>query len=58
MTDTVKILDRIKKLLAMAQGKGGSTNEVAVAAAEAARLMQLHKLTESDIPTDIEPTSP
>lgn len=52
MNQTVKILDRIKKLLAMAQGKGGSANEVAVAAAEAARLMQLHKLTEADIPTD------
>jgi hypothetical protein len=52
MTNTIKILDRIKKLLALAQGKGGSANEVAVAAAEASRLMQLHKLTEADIPTD------
>lgn len=49
---TVKILDRIKKLLALAQGKGGTANEVAVAAALAAQLMQAHKLTEADIPTD------
>lgn len=52
MTPTTKILDRIKKLLAMSNARGGSANEVAVAAAEAARLMQLHKLTEQDIPTD------
>ena len=52
MNPTTKILDRIKKLLAMSNARGGSANEVAVAAAEAARLMQLHKLTESDIPTD------
>jgi hypothetical protein len=52
MNNKIKILDRIKKLLAVAQGKGGTANEVAVAAALAAQLMQAHKLTEADIPTD------
>jgi Protein of unknown function (DUF2786) len=49
-TPNLKILDRIRKLLALAQGQGGTVNEVYVAATEAARLMQLHKLTLADIP--------
>jgi hypothetical protein len=52
MTSTIKILDRVKKLLALAKDKGGNANEVAAAAALAASLMQAHKLTEADVPTE------
>lgn len=55
MNPTLKILDRVKKLLALARDKGGNANEVAAAAALAVSLMQAHKLTEADLPeADVE----
>lgn len=50
--DVKKISDRIRKLLAVAGGKGSTPNEVETAAAMAQKLMQDAKLTEADI-TDL-----
>lgn len=44
-----KIADRVRKLLALAHDARGNANEVSAAAAEAARLMSEHKLSESDV---------
>lgn len=50
MSDTSKIADRIRKLLSLATST--NVNEAAAAAAEAARLMQMHKLTAADVTAD------
>lgn len=44
-----KILDRIRKLLALARDQRGSTEEAAVAAAAAQRLMLQHQIEETDL---------
>jgi len=44
-----KVLDRIRKLLALSTDKGASSQEVETAARLAQELMQEHKLTASDI---------
>ena len=44
-----KILDRVRKLLALAADARGNAQEIAAAAAEAARLMQEHKLSDDDV---------
>lgn len=45
----MNVLDRVRKLLARAADSGSSETEVKVAAAEAQRLMQEHKLSEADV---------
>lgn len=50
MSTTSKIADRIRKLLALANSS--NVNEAASAAAEAARLMNEHKLTATDVAAD------
>ena len=49
---TPKLIDRIKKLLALANSS--NANEAASAAAKAAELMQEHKLSEADVSDDME----
>jgi len=43
------VIDKIIKLLALAEGEGANPNEAAVAAARAAELLERHKLDRADI---------
>jgi hypothetical protein len=49
MTDSSKVIERIRKLLAHARGKGTTVNEAETAARLAAELMQANKLSEIDV---------
>lgn len=48
-----KVVDRIRKLLAVAAGSGASKNEVETAARLAQELMQEHKLSELDVGKEV-----
>lgn len=53
-TASPKIVERIRKLLALAHDARGNPNEVAAAAAAASKLLSDHKLSESDITTSVD----
>lgn len=52
MTDRDHVLDRIAKLLALAEGSGTTPNESAVAAATAQRLMDQHQIDRAELGAD------
>lgn len=55
MTAAHDVADRIKKLLALAEGEGTNPNEAAVAAATAVTLMERHGLERAELEAAIEP---